>query len=204
MKIGLPIFSFSYIFGISNTFPKIILLKESGPELVGLFAPAIALINLYKMLPNALARYIYPNMTYRLGKTDNPMSIWPMAWKSAIGALIAGIPCFIIGSIAIGPTIQHFLPKYQEAIPAMYWCLGAGIFLGPRIAVNALFSLKAWKLATIYTGVFSFSSWIFPWIGIRNFENELVGAGAGIFFSYLTIFLCAMPCVYLATHKKFT
>lgn len=202
MKVGIPIFAFSYMFGIANTFPKIILFKASGTELVGLFSPAIALTTFYNLLPAALARYIYPNMSYRLGKTDDPMSIWPMAWKSAIGTLLSGIICFVVGSILIGPFIHYCLPKYQEAIPAMYWCLGAGVFLGPRISINALFSLKAWKLLSIYTAVFLFSLWIFPWLGIRYVEDPLVGVGAGIFLSYLVIFLCAIPCIYFATHKK--
>ena len=61
MKVGIPIFLFSYAFNIANTFPKIILLKHSGMEIVGLFAPALALTTLFNIFPATLARYIYPN-----------------------------------------------------------------------------------------------------------------------------------------------
>jgi O-antigen/teichoic acid export membrane protein len=203
LKVGGPIFSLSYLFGIADTFPKLILIKYSGPELVGLFAPALALTSFYTMLPAVVARYIYPQMSYQLGKyDDNPISIWPTAWKSAGGAVIAGIPFMIIGFLVIDPMISYFFPKYAEAIPATYWCLAAGLFLGPRIAVNALFALKAWKWATIYTIIFVISNFLFPWLGFLNNSKPLVGLAMGICLSYLVIFIGAMVCIYQATHLK--
>jgi len=202
LKVGMPIFSFSYLFGIADTFPKLILLKYSGPELVGLLAPALALTLLYQMLPNVIAQYIYPHMSFQLGKTgDDALSIWPTAWKSAIGSVIAGIPFVIVGFFLIDPIISNFFPKYAKAIPATYWCLAAGIFLGPRIAVNALFSLKAWKWAAIYTTIYVVSNFLFPWLGFLNNANSLVGVSMGICLSYVFIFLGGMFCIYKATHN---
>ena len=202
LKVGMPIFSFGYLFGVAGTFPKLILLNYSGPELVGLFAPALALTAMYQMLPNVIAQYIYPHMSFQLGKSgDDALSIWPTAWKSAFGAVLAGIPFMIVGFFLIDPIISNFFPKYAKAIPATYWCLAAGIFLGPRIAVNALFSLKAWKWAAIYTTIYVVSNFLFPWLGFLNNTNSLVGVSAGICLSYFVIFLGAMFCIYKATHK---
>jgi len=200
LKVGIPIFIYGYFFGIADTFPKIILLQCSGPELVGLFAPASALMGLYIMFPGIVAKYIYPHMTFQLGKTDDPRSLWPMAWKSAVGSLAIGIPCLIAGWIVVAPLVNAFFPKYSASIPAAYWCLFAGIFLGPRIAVNALFSLKAWKWATIYTAVLVVSGWVFPWLGSVYNADPLVGVAQGICLSYAAIFFCAMICLYKATH----
>lgn len=202
LRVGVPIFIFGYIYNISNTFPKIIMLTQEGVEMVGIFAPALALIGLFNVLPLSLARYIYPHMSYRFGQTSNPMSIWPAAWKSALGVLVAGAVCALLGSLLIGPFIKYFIPKYKEVIPATYWCLAAGIFLGPRISVNALFTLKAWKLASVYSLVFLAASWGCPWLGVYLTNNPLIGMGIGIFVGYFIIFLTAMPCVYFATHKK--
>lgn len=200
MKVGLPIYVFGYLLTVSGTFPRLILLSESGVKLVGLFAPVYAVMGLLEMVPYSIGQYIYPHMSYKYGKTGDPRSLWPIAWKVAVYPLIISIPPVVACLLVLPWMIESFFPKYVESIPAVGYGLISGIFLGTAISITALNSLKAWKWYSIYTGFRVLSSYLFPLTMFYAMANPLAGVAAGFALSHGLSFLLGLYCVYRATH----
>src|SRR5690606_37362937 len=60
VKTGVPLFISTYIEAITETFKRVILKTASSFEMVGLFAPALAVYSLNSLLPATLGRFIFP------------------------------------------------------------------------------------------------------------------------------------------------
>jgi O-antigen/teichoic acid export membrane protein len=202
LKVGLPVFISGYFLGIAVTFPRAILLTESGVVLVGLFAPAYSVLGLMPMLPASMAQYLYPQMSYRLGKTGDPRGLWPMAWKTALGVGIISLPMLIVAMLAIPTAIEWFFPKYTESIPAVRWGIVAGVFIGASISVNALNSLKAWRWVAVYTCVQVGSAYLLPLLLFHVMSDPLEGVAAGYCMSQALSFTVGMVCIYRACHSN--
>jgi len=203
LKVGMPIFVSGYLLMVSGTFPRVILLSESGVKLVGLFAPIYAAMTLMQMLPESIAQYIYPHMSYRYGKSGDPKSLWPLAWKMALGIMVISLPGLVVCVWAVPWIIKSFFPLYVESIGAVKWGLMSGIFLGASISVNALFSLKAWLWTGVYTTGRVLSSYLLPLILFYKMSNPLEGIAAGYLIAQGFSFFLAMYCIYRATHVNF-
>ncbi len=175
---GFPIFVSEYLLSAVNTFPRLVLLHVSGVLAVGLYAPANAALGLMYMLPRTLSRYVLPKMSHRFGQTNDPRSLWPMAWKSTIVFLILGAIALVIGWPLIPIVLETWFPAYAGSTQAARWCLVAGSFMGTGISINALYTLKAWKLLMIYAAVNALGSLLLPWLFATRMDS-LTGATAG-------------------------
>ena len=183
LKVGVPIFSFAYLFQVSDTFPRVILLRGGGVALVGLFAPAYAVMSLLQVLPTSLSQYIYPHMSYRLGKSGDPRELWPIAWKTAVGIIVISLPLLAVGELVIPWLVGWWFPKYIEAVPAVRWGMITGIFVGAATAINALSALKAWRWLAAYTTVRFCSAYLVPLALFYYFTDSLVGVAVGFLVS---------------------
>jgi O-antigen/teichoic acid export membrane protein len=203
LKVGLPVYALGYLLTVSGTFPRVILLTESGEEgvkLVGLFAPVYAVMTLLQMIPYSIGQYVYPHMSYRYGKTGDPKSLWSIAWKVSIFPLIAAVPAVLACLFVLPWLIDVFFSKYSESIPAVRFGLISGIFLGSSIAVTAFNSLKAWKWYSIYTGFRVASSYLLPLAAFFIMSDRLAGVAAGFALAHGLSFLLGLYCIYRATH----
>jgi O-antigen/teichoic acid export membrane protein len=202
VKVGLPLYACGYLLTVSGTFPRLILLSESGVKMVGLFAPIYAVMGLMQMIPDSIAQYIYPHMSYKYGQTGDPRSLWPIAWKVAVYPMVVAIPAVLACLLILPWMIEHYFSKYIESIPAVRYGLISGVFLGTVISINALFSLKAWKWSAIYTGFRVVSSYLLP-LGMFYFMvNPLEGVAAGFAIAHGLSFVVGLYCIYRATHVE--
>lgn len=195
---GAPLFAFGYLGSVAYTFPRLILLSESGVLMVGLFAPATAVIGAIQLIPFSIAQYVYPQMSYRLGKTGNPSDLWPMAKATTIGSLIISVPIAAISVLLIPILIIRFFPAYAGAADAVRWSVVAGVFMGASIAVNALNSLKAWGWMAVYTAALLFFGYVFP-LGAFRLYGTLESLAAGMAVSQGFVFLIGMYAIRRAT-----
>ncbi len=179
LKTGVPIFAFGYLLTVANTFPRLILLSSGGVTLLGLFAPAWVLAGVLQTVPVTLATYIYPQMTYRLGRTGSPRSLRPMAFKTALGTLLVALPIVVTLALTVPPLITRFFPAYKDSVGAIKWTLLAGAFMGASVAINALNSLKAWGWMAAYTLIKCVCSLTIPW-GAFAVWHTLDSLAAGI------------------------
>ncbi len=177
-KTGLPIFISEYLLSAVNTFPRLVLLQVSGVLAVGLYAPANAALGMMYMLPRTLSRYVLPQMSHRLGRTEDPKALWPMAMKSTLVFLGIGVVTLLIAWPLIPFVLEQWFPNYAASAQAARWSLVAGCFMGTGIAINALYTLKAWRNLMVYAGTNAVCSFVIPWF-LSNRMDSLTGTTAG-------------------------
>ena len=200
-RVGVLIFIFGYLANVAYTFPRLILLKAYGTELVGLFAPVYAMIVLFRVLPNSIAQYVYPQMSYRLGANNDPRELWPMAWKTSIGIGVASIPFLFLGYLLAPWAIETLAPRYVESIPAVRWALLSGVLMGALVSISALYSLKAWSLLVFYTAVQLLATFLFPILMLGYISDPLEAVAAGFVAAHALTFVTGFWCIYRATHQ---
>ena len=202
LKVGVPIFTFAYLVSVGKTLPRVILLASGGAELVGLFAPAAAVVGLVVILPKAISQYISPQMSFRFGRSGKPQSIWPMAWKTGIGFLVISLPAIAVAYVILPGVISGYFPKYSASIPAVRWAMLAGAFGGAGISGSALRSLKAWRWLSLLTAVRLSLAYALPFGFAQVMQSPLEGVAVGFALSELVSFVAGMWCVYAATHSS--
>lgn len=200
---GLPIFAFAYLSDVARSLPRLALLKLGGVLWVGVFAPASAMVGVIQMVPSAMSAYIYPQMTYRLGKSGDPATLWPVARAAALIPLAVTAPFALLLIVIFPPLIARFFPTYVECIPALRWTAGAGVFCGAGIAVNALASLKAYRAMAWFVANRLIVLAVFPFAA-GWWCQTLTGVAAGMAIAYAVDFCVVLWLVRSATLGKVT
>jgi O-antigen/teichoic acid export membrane protein len=145
IRTWLPVFFLSWLKQISKTFPRVILLSVGGILAVGYFAPAQAIQTAMLLLPNVLAQYIYPQMSFRYGQSGNKMDLWTVVSQTLKYLFLFGVPLVVAGWFLLPPFIKIFFPKYVDSILASRLMLVAGLFLSSTLVYNAFYSIKAFR-----------------------------------------------------------
>lgn len=201
-KVGIPLFVFAYAIGIAKTFPRLILLHSGGPELVGYFAPAAAIIAVTIILPTAIGQYVGPNMSFRLGETGSPQSLWPAAWKGSVWFLVVSALPLLLASQALPRLVELLFPKYGDAAPAVVWVSIAGMFSGSNVTLAALRSLKAWRWLATFTVISVGCDFLVPAAATVVIQNPLEAVAFGYMIARGIAFGAALICSYVATHSS--
>jgi len=203
LKVGVPLYASGCLIQLALTFPNTILLIENGAEAVGLFAPAMAAFGLMMMLPKSIGQYVYAKMSFRLGRTDDPKTLWPYAWKSSMGLVAVSLPIIAVATFLAPYMIHRFYPKYVECLSSIFWMLLAGTLFGAQMFGSAFRSLKAWKWLWMWTGLRLSLSFILPFLGYRIFlKDHFWGVSIGYACAGLVSFISGLYMAFLATYKQ--
>ena len=203
LKIGVPLFICGYLNQTAYTFPNMIILFNSGTQLVGVLAPALSVFGLMTLLPGSISQYVYARMSFRFGQTGDLNLMWAHAWKTSLGTLAMSVPIVIFVFFAYPPLVSFFFPKYSESIPAVIWISLAGLFYGSQMASSALNSIKAWRWIFVLTVSRLLLAFILPFAGYYIMKkNPLVGVSVGYAMAGLLSFIVCLGCAYFATHPK--
>ena len=201
LKVGLPIFILSYVEAIAGTTDKMLLLKYTNLEQLGLYSFGFYALSSFSIFPSSIASYIYPKMTYDYGKTNDKLIMWRYVKKITIILLFLLLPIAIIGYFLCPILIQNFFPSYNESARIMQILLFAGAFNGCVIGVNALWSMKAWKYIIVYQLFLSLFLFLMPVITLNLFSNKLQGIAYGVLIAHFISFIFGILVTYIATNK---
>lgn len=146
VKVGFPIYFWNYISGIIRTIPRLILVVFGSPLLVGLYSPAGSINSAMLSLPGYINRYIFPKITFMLGKTEDPLQVYNYTIKASkilfsVMLLGATLIAFIIP-----PVFSSVFPKYIDGILPAQITLFSGVFFSINSLIHlGLNSLKVYK-----------------------------------------------------------
>jgi O-antigen/teichoic acid export membrane protein len=202
IKVGLPIFALSYLEAIAGTTDKMLLLKYTNLENVGLYSFGFYALSSFSIFPSSIASYIYPKMTYNYGKTNDKLIMWRYAKKITIILLAVLTPIAILGYFICPILIEKFFPAYLASAPIMQILLFAGVFSGSVIGVNALWSMKSWKYLISYQLIFCMLLVGMPLLGLQLFSNKLEGISYGLLIAHFINLFSGITFTYIATHKE--
>jgi O-antigen/teichoic acid export membrane protein len=202
LKVGIPIFALAIIESFSSTLDKVWLIKFSNSNDLGFYSFGLYGYTVFLLFSASIASYVYPRMSYSFGKQGDVMQIWRFVKKVTLILLGIQLPIAIIGFLFIPSLITYFFSNYIQSTAVMQILLFAGIFKGSLVGVNALWSMKKWKLMISYQ---LFSSSIFvcsTYIGAYYFLNKIEGVAYGILIANILSFLFGIALVFLTTKTQ--
>jgi O-antigen/teichoic acid export membrane protein len=173
LKTGLPIFGLDYVKNACATLDRVVLLKLGGVRDVGIYALASTVLQSLGAFAQSLGTYLYPRMTFKYGESGDPRLLWNYGIKFVLLATV-------FTGIAAGAAwliLPHFvpalLPKYVEGLAAAQIVLVAGIAGAVLIIVDALWSMKIWRLMVTYQALSAILFALGPILGEQSSEQWL-------------------------------
>jgi len=201
LKVGLPIFAGSYMLLFLNTVPRLLLLRFGTVAMLGIYAPLVTIIMAISALPDSITTFLYPRMTYQIGKTKDIKAVWKKTLFSHAGLFFLGIPIVIICYFGVPLVIDHFMPKYAESKSIIKLGVFTALFMSYKFGYTTLITVKAWKQVIIYIGCFAALQLTIPLILMR-FYPILVAVTIGQMGSAFFMVIVSLSTNYSATHKK--
>lgn len=200
LKTGLPIFGLDYIRNSANTLDRMVLLNVGGVKDVGFYTLAMISLSTLQVLPQSLASYIYPRMTYKFGQKGDARALWGYGLKFVLLAVTLTGLAALCGWLVLPYFVPAFVPKYMEGLKAAEIILVAGVLDGATIISNALWSMKAWKLMVRYQVLSSVLCGLGPVLGVIVVGQSLEGVAWGVIIGHLCQSILALGLTYYGTH----
>lgn len=203
VKTGFPILSLNFLRNIPDTYPKILILFFISTTALGLTAPANAALTAFGILPVALAKYIFPTLTYQYGKDGSRYNLWKKIKKISGYLFILGL--FGLLSLFIIPyAIEIYFPKYQEAIVITMIAVGIGFMRMYKILFNLFNILKNYKEQFKVSLSRNLLYLLIPSLlfFIKDDGNGLIMIFWGILWAELISTLIMIYYLYKVTHTK--
>jgi O-antigen/teichoic acid export membrane protein len=201
LKTGIPIFATDYILNFAGTLGTVALLKFGGVEQVGLYALAASASSAFAVVPQSIGHYVYPRMSQRYGRTNNPRLLWGMAWKSALVVVGSMVPIAVVGSLLLPAAVKFLFPKYIAGTFAAQIALFSSAAGGASVASNALASLKAWSHLIAQQLSYAVFVAVAPFVGIHLFSSPLSGVAYGMLGANLLGAALSLVLTFAATRR---
>jgi O-antigen/teichoic acid export membrane protein len=201
LATGLPLFVSGYLQTIAAGMDRLILLSVAGTEALGYYAPALSLVGAMSIVPNALATYLYPKLSFRLGQGDSPEQLWrTAATATAISALVA-LPLVAIVWVSAPVIVTEILPAYARGVPAIRAASVTGFAAAASACTVVLGSLKHWTALYAYAAVLLGLKVALPWYGSMS-ADPVSGVAVGSMWASLLGSGVAIGLVYRSTHRN--
>lgn len=201
LKTGLPIFGLDYLLNAAGTSDRVVLLHIGGVEAVGYYGLAQIAYGTLHVIPQSLSQYVYPRMTSDFGQHGDKRNLWKIGFRFVAFATVLMVLAAICGIVALPYVVPVFAPKYLAGLRAAEIILTAGIFEGAGIMVNALWSMKAWKMMVIYQISASALLALGPILGAALIGRTLEGVAWGVVAGSFGRCVLALGITYLATRQ---
>lgn len=175
-----------------KTIQQWFLLHFGSTVYVGLFSPALAIGSIINMIPGQLNQFLVPQMGYKYGQTKKARDLWPFVKKFTLIAPFVILPISLSFYFVLPWLITTFFTKYVESIRAMQIMSLGFIFSAASNMGGFLYTIKAYKEATVIIATEFVSYLIFP-----SFFYLI--AGLPILKSLALGVTCAFFCIYICT-----
>lgn len=193
VNTGIPLFISTYLSAITDTFKRVILRGASSFEMVGLFAPALAVYSLNNLLPRTLGQYIFPKLNHGLGAGDSLRSLWIKSVKFALANAVLMVPVVAIGWFAIPHAVTLLFPEYTVGARAAQIALISGLLAPFGMLMNFFHSLKIWRWIYALVLLKLIVFFVLQWISVRIMP-PLIGIAFGVLISEV-IYALTIICI---------
>ena len=137
IRIGIPLWTVGTIYTLFEIVDRTVVLKYFGVEGMGLYVPALQIMEALGVLPTAISTVIYPRLCQKFGETGSSRSLAKIAFIPPALLAVGLIPIFGFGVWFVDPFINYFLPDFAGGIDAARWVVIAMYFrsLGSSLSV---------------------------------------------------------------------
>jgi O-antigen/teichoic acid export membrane protein len=150
LRAGTHLFVTSFLFTAALTFDRLILLIRGDVTLVGYYAPAIAIGSAMAVLPNAVASYAYPRLSFAHGQGASANDLWRTTSQSIWLSALLGLPIALAAILLLPWLTRTAFPQYVPSVTVMQFAAVTGVFMGMTAGTAVLRSLKAWRLLYVF------------------------------------------------------
>jgi O-antigen/teichoic acid export membrane protein len=201
IKVGFPLFLVSYLVSIIETFPRLYIAKFGTISDLGLFSPVIIILGIAVILPNSIASYMYPKMSYEFGQHANKTKLWNVVKFTALISLLSSVPmCVVVYFVA--DQVTWLFPKYSATVPYLKISAFSLLFIGYKSSGLTFSVLKSWNSMVLNSIVFLLVSTLSMLI-IRLFFNDVLEiASYSIIITYGVMFFFSLGLANFELHKK--
>jgi O-antigen/teichoic acid export membrane protein len=170
VRIGGPMYFWSYLVVVFSTLPRLCLASFAGPQQLGLYAPAASIDAGLKNIPNYINRYVFPKIAYLYGKTKKEKAVYDYIKRKG-AAIFFVMLAFSVGiCFILPPAFEYYFPKYLGGLPAAQIAVFATPFTSLNgVFHNALISINVKKVFK-YLTLFRFLVFFIP-LGIMNLQG---------------------------------
>lgn len=202
IKIGFPMLCFNFLKHIPSTYPRVIIVFLLSTTALGLTAPANAAMMAFGILPGALAKYVFPSLTFDYGKTGNKQRLWKKIRKISI--YLTGFGGLGLLSLFFIPyVIENFFPKYEEAVTISMIAVVIGFFRMYALIYQVLNTLKDYssqlKISIITNVLYIVAPLSFYFLAPANQKLNFIFIGALLAEIISTVSMFYI--IYMALHK---
>ncbi len=159
LKIGVPIFFWSYLYSLYVSLDKIFVAKYFTNLEMGLLTPAVQITAGLSILPNSLFQIMYPKLCTRYGETNSIKSLEKLIMVPLKYLAIGLIPIFALAIILVDPFVTNILPNYKAGITTAQWAIVAVYFRclgGGQDVLTVVSKLKYYGIITILSACIFF------------------------------------------------
>jgi O-antigen/teichoic acid export membrane protein len=201
LKTGLPIFGLDYLKNSCSTLDRVVLLNIGGVASVGIYALAGMVTQAVAALSGGIDTYVYPRMSYKYGQSGDGRVLWRFGMKfvflsaglSLIGATVAWV--------ALPYFVPIFAPKYLAGLGAAQIVLISASIGGATIIVDALWSMKIWRLMVTFQVASALLFALGPILGVLFISKSVEGVAWGTVIGSVLRSMLAFGLTYYGTHK---
>jgi len=204
MQTGLWLYGSTYLYTLGMGFDRVILLRVTDVNTVGLYAPLAAITTVMSTIPITIRMYMNPRILYNLGSDGDATKVWRSSLLTLGASLLLCLPIAVVGWLLIPWGIEMFFPDYQLAIPAARLTLISGLLLAAKSVTVSLNALKAWFHLYLYIGLFVVGKWVAPNYFVSQFD-PLVGLAVGNIMATSVMLVAGIAISYHAAirHTQF-
>jgi len=200
LKTGFPIFGLDYVKNSCATLDRVILLKIGGVREVGVYALAGVALQTLSALPTSLSSYLYPRMSFKFGQNGNPRELWRIGFRFVVLAFGFTGLATVCAWLILPYFVPAFIPKYLGGLRAAQIVLIAGVFEGATLIVNALWSMKAWRLMVAYQMTSAILFAVGPIVGVMLLGKSLEAVAWGAVIGAFGRAVFAFALTFYGTH----
>jgi len=200
LKTGVPIFGLDYMKNSCATLDRVVLANIGGPKTVGFYSLAAIASTTLGALPSSLSSYLYPRLSFKYGETGNPRSLWRIGIRFVlVGVAFTGMAA-VFARLALPRFVPAIIPKYVAGLPAAEIILMAGVLDAATLIVNALWSMKIWRLMVAYQIGCAILFAAGPILGVLLLGKTLQAVAWGAVIGSLGRGSLALGLTYYGTH----
>ena len=138
-SVGLPIFIVGYLYLLLISMDRIIITSELKLNALGLYTPALLILQGMTILPSSVAQVIYPRAAERYGREGTIKILLPALFMPLPIMLVIQLPFVLLGWFYIDELIMRIMPRFEAGIEVARWSLLVGLVLSmttPAIVFN--------------------------------------------------------------------
>jgi len=187
-KVGFPLFIVSYSVSAVDTFPRLYIIEYGTVEQLGLFSPVLITLGIAQILPTAISEYMYPRMSFELGKTGNKKKIRNITLLSMVTSFVASIP-LALGVYFLADYVEFIFPRYVDSTPYLKVTSLAFLFIGYKSSTLSFAVLKSWRMMFINAAIYFVISVAIISILNTLIDDVLMIASVAIVITFFTMFI---------------